>query len=1508
MAEHKAVEVGLRLGGEELGTPNEATGNIIFGLGDSLPFLTKRVEGQLRTEMRPGLHALQFGERAIRIRIPKQAPCEIKAVFEGEQNKISLSHLKIVFNSPIVVENLFTTIDEVQMLFAESPVDPFFFMTKASAYLDKFSGVKGIKRLTQKVLKGGLSDSLLRSREVIGRGVERAEEAMDNIVKVSLSALECRAYEHLEGRFLHIYFTGEVIFSEKLRIPFKLLRVPERLIPRFFADVSKLVEQFCVDSSRGESLMLTFASMIESIEGQVSAKLQVNGIDFRFITREERHLEVSLAKEYALSIDAKMDAGRVGEELAFLLEGSIEDGDDFSIKSRFAFSLREAQLLGVANLINPEKAWRFSLMGSGNDLEGRWEILRGSYIKDFSLAAEASEGRSYVGFEGELGVEKIELSSVVDFGLAFEECVVYTHAFSVNSHGKLAFVPGMQLNAVDLVASFSTLRGPFTLACVRKINGDISASLKVDAELLTNILIRTQVFPEFGLNEPQLRLKLQGKAQGELLAYIRENEKHEMEISFDQSQVLVEMAKSCVEWCKAALTLDDSAKIVLSAKNFSLSSRGIRSSDFALSWDFLAPPMLCANNRNAPILAKELQRGGFDFHISKAGLVRISGGSGFYDGHFFNALINPDEELHKYVQILSSDSFGQSIVPALRVVSDKAADFAELCIKKINILKRFAKEEGYTAIKDFLPTLTLGRAISQVLVESDALAQEMHKVVTDVIEAKGVDRPRIMRIIEDYFPDYEYLYEIDRILRWLNNVASPVKFVPPAQTREIAISEQKAYQSFCAPLPSAAEFYALKENNSAAENVLDYGSGFSLAQLEWLESQNISMTPTAEKRLLTLLKIKKRLADQEPRGGGYLFQDFSIDLFLGSLLKQENAALAQLKHEEQHGFEAMFRSLLSPEDIAILLSAGISSKYHGQLVQINQDRLFELIQRRGRDYAIAVFYEVGQGNSRILNSMLLSFLEQTQLHLRESVDRSKALSQLFNYDVPRRADFMAGGLRAKDSYYAAINELSEFILSQSKTYEAAKKKMQDYRHPSDKSQTTNSKEAKKAANALKKADKLALAHDFDAPEQDPKKLEKLKSAYLAAYSAAAQLLQSDPKAFKLPWFQEFWSRTHEMLLIRSFLRNIKEEIEECVAWTERKFGKTLPDSQNELVKLAVDILYHYQEDKERILSDPLVRLQIAPAKGKVALSIVSSMGVITDGEDGYELECSYKRLQEERGVKLVRANTGTIKTLDYNARIISEAIMSVEGPFAMLGYSQGCANMLEAERRLYQGTPESRLKLDNLVSRQFIFSSLNGSAHASCGNEKYLRAVVEGESILKFYQAIYSKATIQSAFTLLKSLMESRYGTHFLGSVTSLSHEGLQALARDGQFSPDVPSLSTRAVLSQDIPECLVFMRNHYIKQTQDPQNDSQVADHCAYGYFIWNSNDDVDELKHSDIPTRTLEAHHWSTLLRDVEFIETQYDRERLVYRGPKDLFLFPWIEGLILFGKLPLIEDEVS
>jgi hypothetical protein len=135
---------------------------------------------------------------------------------------------------------------------------------------------------------------------------------------------------------------------------------------------------------------------------------------------------------------------------------------------------------------------------------------------------------------------------------------------------------------------------------------------------------------------------------------------------------------------------------------------------------------------------------------------------------------------------------------------------------------------------------------------------------------------------------------------------------------------------------------------------------------------------------------------------------------------------------------------------------------------------------------------------------------------------------------------------------------------------------------------------------------------------------------------------------------------------------------------------TCPERQPEqhLIDGIIEALFYDEKERDCIKCDPLVRLLISNKPGDYNFTIISAMGVITEGKKGLELQHAIERLEKVRGVKTIRADTGTARSIDYNAAKIEEAVeiaTKLKRPYGLVGYSQGCANELNFESRMISG-------------------------------------------------------------------------------------------------------------------------------------------------------------------------------------------------------------------------------
>ena len=281
--------------------------------------------------------------------------------------------------------------------------------------------------------------------------------------------------------------------------------------------------------------------------------------------------------------------------------------------------------------------------------------------------------------------------------------------------------------------------------------------------------------------------------------------------------------------------------------------------------------------------------------------------------------------------------------------------------------------------------------------------------------------------------------------------------------------------------------------------------------------------------------------------------------------------------------------LLGPQDVAILLQAGLTSVMKAStVVQLNQRMLLDLICSQPHSFAVAVLAEIGapgsQGSPRSLTSALMALLELDQTAFKPShqIDLHTLLeSWVPGLKIPRREDYMAGGRWARQSYYEAIFAVSKSILEDAETYVALKGHVQRVRKhvesdPSPRpredasadigldfssaiSEVTGGGVTKlkhaidQAISQIKEADNVGdmLMEEFHEDETLARRSDAYKEAvklYRQSFSSCARVLALDKHAFQSEWFRAFYRRNNDALMIKSIYDNLIEDVDNVRHW------------------------------------------------------------------------------------------------------------------------------------------------------------------------------------------------------------------------------------------------------------------------------------------------------------------------------------------------------------------------
>ncbi len=682
-------------------------------------------------------------------------------------------------------------------------------------------------------------------------------------------------------------------------------------------------------------------------------------------------------------------------------------------------------------------------------------------------------------------------------------------------------------------------------------------------------------------------------------------------------------------------------------------------------------------------------------------------------------------------------------------------------------------------------------------------------------------------------------------------------------------------------------------------------------------------------------------------------------------------------------------SLLGPEDVAILLQAGLTSSMKGStVVQLNQRMLLDLMASQPRLFSVAVLCEIGSpgghGSPRGLTSALMALLDLDQCSFREfhRLDMHKLMeSWLPGLAIPRREDYLAGGRWASQSYYDAIFGVAQSILEEAEVYNAFKSHIQRVRHDKETDPVPTAAEAvlpsmSENAPLMMETDEGLIAPEgytqlsssiceaksciatadeegFNAckntihlsPNPKNKKdceiRERCIELYEKAFHACRNVLKLDKHAFHADWFKSFYRRNYDALMVKSVYENVKDDVDEVREWLSRLSRgpcsagandhtlKLLPfigdkieidfmhpekHKEQDIVDAIIRLLFYDKKEMEEIRADPLVRLLISNRPGDYDFSIITAMGVITEGKNGLELEPALKRLKETRGVDTIRADTGTARSLEYNATQIQDAIEEAVGlnkPYGLLGYSQGGPNSLLAESLLLSGSPAQQEKLSlpgsNLVCRQLLFSAANGSMHGPATEAKTHRLIVMCESFFKYQQGYCSRAFIKKTLEVLTNLMDSAAFQKFVaGGGGTFLHSGSRAFWREAQHLSHVPTCVMRGVLEENTtPECLEMISNLLTKVSGSHLHDSQVHVYDAVGRPVYTKNRNAKILEYCEMGGAIQRTHHWSPLKDEVKFVQTSKDIEHGVFLCASDRHVFPWVDVNARFGIIKYADD---
>lgn len=1454
--------------------------------------LIERARLQATLTLTPGTHVFPLADGpGLHVQIAEGTTVSVAAEVGPPPHEAGgagalLTSVDVEFYPPLAMPRILTVLAEVQQLF-----------------LDKHVAA---------LLRGVAPDRMIGLLEAVGFGLD------DALLGGTLQSIEVRLARvsgrpkwrpYLQRWDLELAFSGELRLLDRVQVPFHDVVLPPAVLPVPGASLELLLSSRPLASGelrfeRLHALPIARAALraLQAVEGRlrVDGDLPSVSVASQAVDRTKFQTQVHLPAGASLDGDFRISR-----------DGNAWTVEVLPLSLSFREEDRERVQLRVAGQLKVDLEHADG--GPLEHVDGRLEceILPGSVLTRVEASLRGTHPLAVGGTGGRCVLRDMHLRGGMEVRVDAGHLSAgpLGDGFAVEAALELPDEPFLQ-------RARSTWGGSLdggTLAATLKPHGR-GWDLQVHAQGLLHQHFEMQVapIPELRIDDSHLRGTVEARVSMSGGAILRALGGAETEMSVaprGELEVTLSLAEATLAGRR--VSLPEGTTLIGRWQPGEVSSSQAQDFAFDLTWDLHGEPcLLHGADRAVSLLTDALRQGALTVCVSPGGRFSFRGEQqGLYGVRFFNALLDPAGEAGHLLEILNSDDALSHVQAAIEVFDAEWAQQFVTLRKWAKRLRDHVQARGIARPGDLVPRHQIAGMLSRVLVDDDSLEARIEPLVRDLTECRGLDLRAAKDLLYDAWGDRRLDYEIDGVLRWLDLVTAPSEPLPrPVAVEDPPLVENPLYLTDLQTLPSADELYRAASPGPMPADLLariaDLAPELSLHQIDHLLAHvQSSWDSRAVRRLRHVRQAKRRVATIAEGWGGiaHAAQASTIASFLG-----EAVGPLPFDHKPSTPDAWPPPCALGPRDVAVLLHAGIVEGHQGLQSQINNRLLIELLRASPSDLTRHVLIEMSQQVPRILTGALFAFLNQDQDELQEPLDLPAFLQEQLGLPVPRQADYLAGGRKVRQSYYEALARLADAVMAQGGPYLARRSRLLDvHRPPPPMPQPrgralTLEKDARKAIAA---ADKLARKLEFQGATGEGH--TAATHAYHQAFHACGELLTEVPDGFQLPWFKDFWQRNEEALKVLSVVRNVQDDVDDVRHWLRVQAGRDPGLADQDLVEAVARSLYYHRKDQDEVLADPLTRLLIEEPAGAYDFTIVSCMGVVTDGAKGRELEESYRRVAKRHGVKVIRAHTGLFRSLEYNAAAILRGIERTRTPWGIVGYSQGCANALLAESFLWSGTPKQRALLDRFVARNLLFSAVNGAAHGASGSVKLLRAMVDGERFLKHYQATWSREVVEIFMRGLKSAMESTAFVDTLAGTHSLSLERARLLHRDRQFVPGIPTSTTRGIADLDkLPEALEYLYFAHDRLLPEVPHDSQVPADEAIGQASRVHNAWTEVLARADMGSRIQATHHWSPLTAEVEFLTTDRDRARAAYQGPKDRHVFPWLWVNGRFGRIGRIQ----
>ncbi|HOA13575.1 MAG TPA: hypothetical protein PLB35_05825 [Myxococcota bacterium] len=1441
--------------------------------------------------------------------------------------------VSVSFDSPLVIRNVFGAVRGAHTLFDNIEVKEF---------LNRLLAVTGRFAVDLESAASAASERFVLVRKLFDQAAGRVPEVADMArkgfdrlgsafaarlgepVSLEISAVSFRLapapdWAGSDCPILVPSITGSFVLSHTgARARFEDIEVPSILLPRFNSNLTDLLKgnvmvggAFKKQAVGVSNLMLDVAGMLGAFQGTIDATVALPALrtSWRQADRSDVVAELWTGSSQA-KIHAAFQVAKEGDDAVFdVSQLSIGEPD-----SRRSFKLQAG--LTVFGLFRDGLSMPTAVRGT----------LRQTNRGSLPVTYLRLEGRNPLLKSGNamiMRIDELKTGGRVDFGFSASGNPVFElpdRDFVLQS---VFSVPDQCFGPAGTIDLFGAIRRGNLKACVTavpgsgfdvQLSGCFPAAFKIQTDL--------RHVPELDIEPGRLEISGSGTVTAELGVGVAMPAMKASAISFSpRGKVGLTLAHLQVRDPQRKVKALSPITIGGTVREGVIAADGDGDVGLDLEWRLETPRIeICSDRcRQVSDLPLRMMTGRQTVRVSPGGRISLAGNEGsLVRPDLLKALASPFNNAGTILELLdddelvygSLDSLAQLAALFNRPVADRLVAVRDWIIG----VRSHARAVGVAKPGDLLDMAVLSRLVSRIIVGDESISDELRPLLSSLGDGQGFDDKAARMLMIRHRPDITDTYEFDLIVSWIGILTTPVDHYNRAVPVNLPpVSDDPSVAAAIRDIPAASTLYKWFSGGEPAqdkvETVVRLAPMMFIEQLEYVLSGMKGTAFNQERAMLQYALSAKRAISRAVNPGElanmYIVPRASVIAgFLGDII-------GPIPGIDGPGAEVPPPAPLGPRDIAEILEIGLGSQVQGVQTQLNNRLAIEFLKQKDGDFLAAVFSEMARDVPMTMAIHLMAFFRHEQGRLKDSFDPVAFFEQKTGLKAPRFEDYQAGGRRARQSYFQALDELAVRVMQKSAGYRAVKNRLREAAEPPRKPRVYKAaiETSTRVAGELIDSADAATRKWLERSRPTSTERDRCIAAWDSAFMACREALKADPWAFHQPWFKQIWQRSEQAVRVASVVRGFQADLDDVRPWLTHFDGSgiaaTCPTGQlgharqQQLVDAAIGAIWAYPDDRARIASDPLARLLMWQEDGNWDLTIVSAMGVITDGAYGREMAPAFDRLLSTRGISLRRVPTGLFRTLEFNARAIISEVRQVQGPWAWLGYSQGCANCLRAEHIMMTGTPELRALADRIACRQMIFSAANGSVHATAGARLFTRMLIEGEKSLKHYQAVFSREFVSMFLKTGRGVLDSRVSTALLAGLWSMTFDRAIDLHRDGVFAPGVPTSTIRAAVGwNELPDGLRYVFGMHNRLMPGEDCDSQVATLDEVGHSTRVINARTAVLESCDMGSAAIRMHHWGPVHEEAAQGMTRDDVALHKYDSPADLYIFPWIDTCIRFG----------